>query len=91
MQQEFDSPTGYQFIMKLSTRTKRIHKETGTQVATGLLINYPLNLSLLYIFIDKFGITDPLTLGTLVTCVMTVVAYTRIFLIRSYFDKHKTK
>jgi hypothetical protein len=77
--------------MKLSTRTKRIHKETGTQVATGLLINYPLNLSLLYIFIDKFGITDPLTLGTLVTCVMTVVAYTRIFLIRSYFDKHKTK
>jgi len=75
-------------IMNISERTKRIHRETGTQVGTGLLVNYPLNLSLLYIFIEKVGINDPLLLGTMVTCVMTVVAYTRIFLIRSYFDKH---
>ena len=67
--------------------TKRIHKETATQIATGLAINYPLNLFLLYIYIERFGITDPVILGTMVTLVMTIVAYTRIFLLRSYFSK----
>jgi len=67
--------------------TKRIHKETATQIATGLVINYPLNLFLLYVYIERFNITDPIILGTMVTLVMTVVAYTRIFLLRSYFSK----
>jgi len=67
--------------------TKQIHKETSFQIATGLAINYPLNLFLLYIYIERFGITEPVMLGTLVTLVMTIVAYTRIFLIRSYFSK----
>jgi hypothetical protein len=74
--------------MKISKRTKQIHKETATQIGTGLLVNYPLNLSLLFIFIERLNVTDPIVLGTMVTCVMTVVAYIRVFLIRSYFSKH---
>jgi len=71
----------------MKKETKRIHKETATQIATGLVINYPLNLFLLYVYIERFNITDPIILGTMVTLVMTVVAYTRIFLLRSYFSK----
>jgi len=71
----------------MKPETKQIHRETSFQIATGLAINYPLNLFLLYIYIDRLGITEPIMLGTLVTLVMTVVAYTRIFLIRSYFSK----
>lgn len=75
----------------MKTETKRIHRETATQIATGLAVNYPLNLFLLWIYIEKLGITDPIKLGTLVTLVMTVVAYTRIFLLRSYFSKKYSK
>jgi len=71
----------------MKPETKQIHKETSFQIATGLAINYPLNLFLLYIYIEHLGITEPITLGTLVTLVMTIVAYTRIFLIRSYFSR----
>lgn len=71
----------------MKPETKQIHRETSFQIATGLAINYPLNLFLLYIYIDRLGITEPIMLGTLVTLVMTVIAYTRIFLIRSYFSK----
>ena len=39
-----------------------IGKNTG---ATGLAINYPLNLTLLWIYIEKFGITDA------INCVLT--------------------
>ena len=67
--------------------TKQIHKETSFQIATGLAINYPLNLFLLFIYIEHLGITDPIMLGTLVTLVMTLVAYIRIFTIRTYFSK----
>ena len=75
----------------MKTETKRIHRETATQIATGLAVNYPLNLFLLWIYIEKLGITDPIKLGTLVTLVMTIVAYTRIFLLRSYFSKKYSK
>ena len=71
----------------MKKETIRIHKETATQIATGLAVNYPLNLFLLYVYIERLGITDPVILGTLVTLVMTIVAYTRIFLLRSYFSK----
>jgi hypothetical protein len=67
--------------------TKQIHKETSFQIATGLAINYPLNLLLLYIYIEHLGITEPVILGTLVTLVMTLVAYIRIFTIRTYFSR----
>lgn len=71
----------------MNKKVRQRHKETATTVGTGLLINYPLNLFLLWLFIDHFNITDPILLGTLVTLLMTFVAYTRIYLIRRYYEK----
>jgi len=76
----------------MKKETIRIHKEVATQVSTGLAINYPLNLTLLYILIELYGVTNPLVIGTTITLIMTIVAYTRIFILRSYFSKkYKTK
>ena len=76
----------------MKKETIRIHKEVATQVSTGLAINYPLNLTLLYILIELYKVTNPLVIGTTITLVMTVIAYTRIFIVRSYFSKkYKTK
>lgn len=71
----------------MKEETKRIHKETFTQVITGIVINYPLNLLMLYTFIEVWKILDPVTISIMTTIGFTVVAYARIFLLRSYFSK----
>ena len=71
----------------MKKETIRIHKEVATQVSTGLAINYPLNLTLLYILIELYGVTNPLVIGTTITLIMTVIAYIRIFTIRTYFSR----
>tara|TARA_B100001079_G_C16058026_1_gene360109 strand:- start:359 stop:577 length:219 start_codon:yes stop_codon:yes gene_type:complete len=70
----------------MSQRSRQRHKETATVIGTGLIINYPLNILLLFIFIDLFDISDPLTLGTLITAVFTIVSYARVYLVRKYYD-----
>jgi len=71
----------------MNHKVRQRHKETLTTVGTGLLINYPLNLLGLWICIDLLEWTDSFLIGTTITAWMTVVAYTRVFLIRSYYDK----
>ena len=71
----------------MNHKVRQRHKETLTTVGTGLLVNYPLNLLGLYICIDLLEWTDSFLIGTTITAWMTVVAYTRVFLIRSYYDK----
>jgi acyl dehydratase len=71
----------------MNHKVRQRHKETFTTVGTGLLVNYPLNLLGLYICIDLLEWTDSFLIGTTITAWMTVVAYTRVFLIRSYYDK----
>ena len=56
-------------------------------VFTGLLINYPVNLFLLWLFISVMDIKDPLTLSILISFFLTIVAYIRVFIVRSYYDK----
>ena len=73
----------------MSISSREIHKETFTTVFTGLLINYPLNLTGLYICIDILGMTSALHIGTTITAFMTFVAYTRVYIIRRYFYKHQ--
>ena len=68
----------------MSPRSRQRHKETFTTVFTGLLINYPLNLLGLFVCIDYLNMTDPFWIGTTVTAYMTVVAYIRVFMVRSY-------
>jgi len=69
----------------MSEKSRRIHRETFTTVFTGLLINYPLNLIGLWICIDKLHMTNALQIGTTITAWMTVVAYTRVYIIRRHF------
>ncbi len=71
----------------MNKKVRQRHKETFTTVGTGLLINYPLNLLGLYVCIDLLEWTDPFVIGTTITAWMTVVAYTRVYIIRSYYDK----
>lgn len=71
----------------MSPQSRQRHKETLTTVGTGLLINYPLNLFGLYVCISLLGITDPFWIGNIITAFMTIVAYTRVYLIRKHFDK----
>ena len=71
----------------MTARVRKRHKETITTVFTGLLINYPLNLLGLFVCIDYLNMTDPFWIGTTVTAYMTVVAYIRVFMVRSYFDR----
>ena len=71
----------------MNHKVRQRHKETLTTVGTGLIVNYPLNLIGLWICIDLLEWTDSFIIGTTITAWMTVVAYTRVFLIRSYYDK----
>jgi hypothetical protein len=72
----------------MSAKTRRIHRETLTTVGTGLLINYPTNLFLLYIFLEVLEWDSPLHIGTTITAIMTIIAYTRVFTIRRWFTNH---
>ena len=66
-----------------------IHKETATTVGTGLIINYPLNVFLLFLFIDVFAWSNTFLIGTVVTGIITLVAYTRVYIIRNYFNNSR--
>ena len=44
--------------------SKEIHKETATTVFTGLIINYPLQVLLLYIMLDILKWEDSFTIAT---------------------------
>ena len=67
--------------------TKQRHKETAMVVGTGLLINYPANLFLLWLFISVMDITDPLKLSVLISLFLTVIAYIRVYMVRKHYDK----
>jgi len=69
----------------VSPKSRAIHKETFTTVFTGLLINYPLNLVGLFVCIDVLGMSSAFYIGTSITAFMTIVAYTRVYIIRRYF------
>lgn len=71
----------------MNATVKQRHKEVAMTVGTGLVINYPLNLFFLYLFITIMEITDPFTLSVLITAVMTVLAYIRVYLVRRHYDK----
>ena len=71
----------------MSKKSRQRHKETATVVFTGLLINYPVNLFLLWLFITVMEITNPLKLSILLSAILTVVAYIRVYMVRKYYDK----
>ena len=81
----------YTVIVGNQTMSKEIHKETATTVFTGLIINYPLQVLLLYIMLDILKWEDSFTIATTGVAFMTVVAYTRVYIIRKYFKEKYEK
>jgi len=73
--------------VSVSSRSRKRHKETFTTVFTGLIINYPLNLLGLYICIDLLGWSSSVLIGSVITGYMTLVAYIRVYIIRTYYDQ----
>jgi hypothetical protein len=71
----------------MSKESRKLHKETATTVFTGLVINYPLNLSLLFLFLEVLEWNSAFWIGTTITAMMTVVAYTRVYTIRRWFSR----
>ena len=69
----------------MSKKSRQLHKETAVTIATGLMINYPLNLTLLFIFLEVLEWNSTFAIGTTITAIMTCVAYTRVYTIRRYF------
>lgn len=71
----------------MSKKSRILHQKTSATVFTGLLINYPLQLLILYLLIDVFDISSAFLLGTYSTLLMTIFAYTRVYLVLRYMDK----
>ena len=63
------------------------HKETSAVVFSGLLINYPLSIMVLYLLLDVMGMDDPFWIATYSTAIMTVFAYIRVYIVRRFYDK----
>lgn len=71
----------------MSKKSRQRHKETAMVVFSGLLINYPAQLFLLWLFITVMEITDPVLLSVLISANLTIIAYIRVYLVRSHYDK----
>ena len=67
----------------------RVVKESVVIVLTGTIINYPLSLFFLWLFIEKFEIKSVFWIGTWSTVAMTIVAFFRVYWIRKYYERSK--
>ena len=76
---------------EMSKEIRQIHKETAFSIATGLMVNFPLNFSLLYLWVEVLKWDSAFKIAVCTTAVMTFVAYTRTFAIRRYFSKRTAR
>lgn len=71
----------------MNKQVRQRHKETASIVGTGLLINYPLQIFVIYVLLDLLNVNNSFWLATYSTLIMTVFAYIRVYIVRRYFDK----
>ena len=71
----------------MNKRVRQRHKETASIVGTGLLVNYPLQILVIYLLLDILNVTQSFWVATYSTMIMTVFAYIRVYIVRRYFDK----
>ena len=57
----------------------------------GTLINYPVSIFFTWLLIGQWGITDPLTFATIITCGFFCIAFTRIYVVRYITEERKLK
>ncbi len=67
-------------------RQRKAWRESFATVGTGFVINWPISIVLLYLFIDILQLST-LMVSIYVTICMTLVAIIRVYLIRMFFTK----
>ena len=70
----------------MNKRQKTAFKETLVTVFTGLVINWPISIVLLYLFIDVLALST-FKVSILLTVAFTIIAIIRVFTIRMWFTK----
>ena len=70
----------------MNKRQKIALKESLVTVFTGLIINWPISVVLLYWFIDVLALSS-FIVSILLTASFTVIAIIRVFAIRMWFTK----
>jgi len=73
----------------MGSRSREIHQRTIGVVFSGLIINYPLQIGVLYILLDLWGVRDSFWIATYSTMFMTVFAYIRVYIVNRYFSRRK--
>ena len=70
----------------MNQRQKKAFKESLVTVGTGLLVNWPISIVLLYLFIDVLALST-LMVSILLTAVFTIIAVVRVYIIRMWYSK----
>jgi putative effector of murein hydrolase len=73
----------------MTVNKKDIFKETLVLVLSGLAINFPLNIVILYVLIDVMEIKNTIVLSVVATAIFTAVALARTYTIRYRTETRK--
>lgn len=69
----------------MGRKAREIHARTASVVFSGLIINYPLQIGVLYVLLDIMGVSDSFWIATYSTLFMTVFAYIRVYIVNRFF------
>jgi len=72
----------------MNQRQKEALKESLVTVGTGFIINWPISIVLLYVFIDILDLST-LSVSILLTSCFTIIAIIRVFIIRMWYSKEE--
>jgi hypothetical protein len=75
--------------IKLTKTEKAALKESVVQVGAALLINFPLQTFLLWLFIEQWQWTSAFLISLTTTFIFTVVALIRTYMIRMEIEKRR--
>lgn len=70
----------------MGRKVREIHARTASVVFSGLIINYPLSIGILYVLLDIMGVSDSFWIATYSTLFMTVFAYIRVYIVNRFFE-----
>ncbi len=70
----------------MNKRQRKAMKESVVTVASGMMINWPVSVVFLYVFIERMKM-DILEASIYMTIGFTVVALIRVYIIRLMFEK----
>lgn len=73
----------------MNQRQRQALRESLVTVGSGLLLNWPISIVLLYFFIDVLALST-LWVSIWLTLVFTIIAVLRVFIIRMWYSKDET-